>query len=161
TATGAGGDPYARALTQNPYNVLPGLGPDDDMTRVLRLMQVLQRRKLQPEQDAALRTVRALSARLAWDLLTLGTTPGVTPGQWQATRALLRDRRAAAHQLWGGDQAGPPGEPPALHVRAVLCANEVCWQARTAGGAEDSSLRAFVARWAALLARREWLALFA
>jgi hypothetical protein len=153
----AGGDPCASAMRDNPYTVLSGLEPDHTMPAVLRVQQQLQRKKLRPEQDAALRAMRNLPARLSWDLLTLGTTPGASAGQWQRTRALLRDgRRGEALALWTVQ-----AEPPGLHVRAVLCANEVCQQVESAGRAGDDCLRAFVARWAALLSRADWLATFA
>ncbi len=160
TPRAPGGDPYAAALEDNPYTVLPELDPDASIREVLLAMQRLQRRTLKPQEDTALRTLRDISSRLSWDLWLLGTTPGVETDEWQRTRdSLAAGRRDEALRWWLEKHGGVKADA-ALHVRAVLAANEVAWQTRQQDGAEDPALRRFVACWAALLGSRDWLASF-
>src|SRR5438874_534944 len=113
----AGGDPYAAALAENPYNAVPLVGPDDGAAALLRAQQRLQRPRLPPHQDVALRALRDLPSRLAWDLLTLGTTPAVPPGRWEQTRALLwAGRRAEARSPWVEELRKQPDAAGPLHV---------------------------------------------
>ena len=162
-AAGAGSDPYAAALAENPYTVLPLVAPDDGAAALVKALQRMQReRKRTDSQDAALRALRDLPSRLAWDLLTLGTTPSVPVEQWQRTREELHaGRRTEARVPWAEALGHDADSTAALHVLAVLAANEVCWEARARGQATEEGLRAFVGRWAALLARRPWLEEFA
>lgn len=157
---GWGGDPYAGAMADNPYAIISGLGPDDGMGDVLLAMQRLQRRGLEPHEDAALRTLRDLPSRLCWDLRILGTTPRVDDERWLRTRTLLASgRREAAAREWQDKHDGDEGDA-AMHVRAVLCANELVREAAEGGCAEDATLECYVARWAALLWRADYLASF-
>ncbi len=155
-----GGDPYAAALKENPYMVLPELSPDDGIREVLLAMQRLQRRTLEPYEDTALRTLRDLPSRLSWDLWLLGTTPGIEADDWRRTREFLAaGKRDEAQRRWL-DRHGSETADGALHVRAVLATNEVAWQTQQQGAAGEPALGRFVARWAALLKRRDWLSSF-
>lgn len=155
--SGPGGDPYARALGASPYTVLPDVGPDDPIRNVLLTQARLQRRRLTVEEDAAFRTLRDLSARLAWDLATLGTTPLIEEALWERTRSLLaEDRRNQAVQLWLRDRSDRQSDPAGLHVRAVLSANALAWHA-SRGDVPEALIRVFVGRWVALLAQEDWL----
>jgi hypothetical protein len=154
----AGGDPYAAGIAENPYNIVPVVSADDGPPALVRATLAMQRQRLSRDQDQAFRTLRNLGARLGWDLLTLGTTPSVTPEEWAALRSQLDSgqRREAAHR-WLEQEA----QDGSLHVRAVLALNEAAWQAGDGGAADDDALGAFVAWWAALLFRKEWLRTFA
>ena len=76
---GVGAAPSLTAIAESPYNVLPDVTPDDTVSHVIGAMQRLQRKKLEAEQDQALRALRDLGTRLSWDLLALGTTPRQRP----------------------------------------------------------------------------------
>jgi len=65
--SGAGGDPYAAAITANPYNILPEISPDDTRVVTLRKQMLLQRQGLNATRDLALRTISRLPLRLAHD----------------------------------------------------------------------------------------------
>jgi hypothetical protein len=158
---GAGGDPYAACLKANPYNDLPDVNPDDGMAKIREVQFALQRRGITAREDAALRALRDLRNRLTWDLLTLGTTPGVPASHWETTRArLLEQKRSEAAQAWQREFTESEESADGLHVRGILAANEVARWTVTGGRAPDAALAAFVGRWAALLQHSDWLLSF-
>jgi hypothetical protein len=121
-------------------------------------MLSLQRRRLSREEDLAFRTLRNLPFRLSWDLQTLGSTPGLGAAEWDEIRACLQ----------AGNRNGVLAESEdyrdqvaVLHVRAVLSLNEVAWQSAHLGRADDEALSRYIAWWASLMSRKDWLRNFA
>jgi hypothetical protein len=153
----AGRYSHAGVLRDSPYTILPDIDPDANMRAVLLLLQKLQKRKLKPEEDRALRALRDLPTRLSWDLLTLGTTPDVPLSRWKETEQLLSAEKSDdALHLWS--ESHP--DPASLHVRAVLACNRAMQQYMAAGSADEQALCQFVAWWVALLWRRPWFEAF-
>jgi hypothetical protein len=142
--------------------VLPDVAPDDPIARCLQVQLRLQQRGLSEAEDQALRTLRDRPARLAWDLQTLGTTPDVRPDHWAQTRALLAvGARREVLERWSRGFAERARDLAAVHVRAVLYANQLAWQASRDGRADDETMEGYVAHWPVLLHHKDWIESFA
>lgn len=156
---GAGGDPWAAALTGSPYNQIAGLDPSSGPSVIKKLLFRSQTRRMTAAEDEAFRTLRDLLARLAWDLNTLGTTPGLDDAALEPTRELLqRGDREHAERIWKDDLVAGRNTAEALHVLAVLATNRLA-HASSLGDAAmvEPAVSAFVGFWSALLARTDWL----
>jgi hypothetical protein len=156
---GAGGDPWAIALIGSPYNQIAGLDPSSGVSVIKKLLFQAQVRRMTAAEDEAFRTVRDLLSRLAWDLNTLGTTPGLDDAALAGTRELLqRGDRDQAERIWKDRLIAGRGSVEALHVLAVLASNRLA-HASSLGDAAmaGEAAPAFIGFWSALLARTDWL----
>jgi hypothetical protein len=156
-----GGDPYAAAFDQSPYHTLPELHPDDGVRAILRVQQGVQRSGLDERQDTAFRALRDVVTRASWDLVSLGTTPGIARDLWVTARGrLAQGDRVGARELFAGARPSVTS-PEATHARAVLVTNELMHVRGRAEAPTERALSHFVGCWASLLARSEWLVAFA
>lgn len=156
-------DPYGASFPRSPYVLVPQLTPSMPFSAVHDLMKQLQRsRQLGRENKAAFRAIRDVVARVVWDLLTLGTTPGISAGAWQDLSAELQlGHRDGVYRNWIPRTRDLMDGASALHVCAALSANDVAHDVEFDGKASEGSLSRFVAFWAALLLNKDWLRSFA
>ncbi len=155
-------DPCAAVWSESPYAILPGLTPDSTSPDINVLSHKLLRQSNKAIRDA-LRDTRLLTSRLGWDLLTLGTTPGVSVEAWRETADLLHTgQRAAVYQIWMDRlRQDADSRSGAVHVCAVSSAADLAWESEHDGDLSPDAWPRFIAFWAALLSQRQWLRQFA
>lgn len=160
---------FAALVPDSPYAILPDLNPSSSRRQVQQHKLLVQKRmraeqgRMTPQQDQAFRTLFKPPHRAIWDLLCLGTTPGVGQDAWrELAKTLHTDSSAEADVLrqWTRRLRSRPLELSALHVCALIALRRAISEVQSAGAAGDKALQQFIAFWSSLLLRHDWLHAF-